>query len=128
MDEPKLTKKFIADQKEKLLKLKTKLMNDMKSTVKHEITDADKSMSDEGDLAQTLTSQNVALQVHDSTLKKLRNIELALHKMEMGTYGICEETGDPIEIKRLQRIPWARISIVAAEDMERDNRRFYGAS
>ncbi|MBL7663696.1 MAG: TraR/DksA family transcriptional regulator [Bacteriovoracaceae bacterium] len=128
MKESGLTKKFIEEQKQKLLRMKTQLLNSMRDAVKEEITDADKTISEEGDLAQVLASQNLAIQVQENTLKKLRQIDLALHKMDMGTYGICEETGEPIELKRLERIPWARISIAAAEELERDNKKFHRVS
>lgn len=125
MNEAGLTKKFVDEQREKLLKLKTTLMNEMKAKVKEEITDTEKDISEEGELAQTLTNQNVALRVHEQTLRKLREIDLALQKIEMGTYGVCEETGDPIEMKRLKRTPWARLSIAAAEELERESNKYH---
>ncbi len=125
MNEAGFDKNFVNGQKEKLLKLKTKLMNDLKEKVKEEITETDKSITEEGELAQSLTTQNVALRMHDATLAKIREIEVALQKIVNGTYGVCEETGDPIEKKRLERAPWARLSIAAAEEYERENRKYH---
>jgi DnaK suppressor protein len=122
MSKPPFTAAFIKEQKEKLVHMKTHLMNEMREKVKTEITDTEKDISEEGDLAQSLTNQEIALKVHDQTIRKVREIEIALQKIEMGSYGICEETGDPIEKKRLERIPWARISVAAQEELEKERR------
>ena len=45
-------------------------------------------------------------------------IEFALARIEQGTYGICEETEEPIEVERLLAIPWTRLSIEGAEIRE----------
>jgi DnaK suppressor protein len=122
MNEAGLSEKFVQEQKAKLLKMKTQLMNQMRDTVREEITESEQRTSEEGDIAQNLTNQNIALSVHANINKKLKEINLALYKIENGTYGTCEETGDPIERKRLERQPWARLSITAAEEMERERR------
>src|SRR5690606_9615869 len=46
----------------------------------------------------------------------------ALERMEEGTYGVCEETEEPIGFKRLQAQPWTRLSIEAQSDLERRNK------
>ncbi|MFO7753792.1 MAG: TraR/DksA C4-type zinc finger protein [Desulfobacteraceae bacterium] len=48
----------------------------------------------------------------------LRNIETALSKIEDGSYGFCELTGNKIGLKRLQAQPWATLSIKAVEELE----------
>lgn len=56
----------------------------------------------------------------------LRNIETALSKIEDGSYGFCELTGNKIGLKRLQAQPWATLSIKAVEELEsacRQNRQ-----
>ena len=52
----------------------------------------------------------------------------ALTKIEDGTYGLCEESGEPIERIRLEKQPWARLSIYYAEMEERESVRFYKAN
>ena len=54
--------------------------------------------------------------------EQIEAIELALNKMEIGKYGICEECGDPIPMKRMQAIPWARLCRQDAEEMEKTGR------
>ena len=59
---------------------------------------------------------------------RLRNqlfeIELALGKIEVGVYGVCEETEEPIEEERLLAIPWTRLSVEGAEIREDLSKRF----
>ena len=49
----------------------------------------------------------------------MREIDVALRKIEEGTYGYCEVNEEPIEQKRLEKMPWARLSLEAAEELER---------
>jgi len=53
--------------------------------------------------------------------KMLRLLDQALERIDAGTYGYCQETGDPIEFKRLEAIPHARLSIAAKKKHEEDN-------
>jgi DnaK suppressor protein len=53
--------------------------------------------------------------------KMLRLLDQALERIEAGTYGYCQETGEPIEFKRLEAIPHARLSIAAKKKHEEDN-------
>ena len=51
-------------------------------------------------------------------------IEMALGRIERGSYGICEETEEPIELERLLTIPWTRLSIEGAEIRESIRKRY----
>jgi RNA polymerase-binding protein DksA len=53
--------------------------------------------------------------------KMLRLLDLALERIDAGTYGYCQETGQPIEFKRLEAIPHARLSIAAKKRHEEEN-------
>jgi hypothetical protein len=54
-----------------------------------------------------------------ATREVLHEVLEALRRIERGTYGICEITGEPIEEKRLQAIPWARYSFAGQDDLEK---------
>jgi DnaK suppressor protein len=54
-----------------------------------------------------------------ATKEVLHEVLEALRRIERGTYGICEITGEPIEEKRLQAIPWARYSYAGQDDLEK---------
>jgi RNA polymerase-binding transcription factor len=58
-----------------------------------------------------------ALQEHDRRL--LAEVLHALHKFEAGTYGLSEASGEPISLKRLRAVPWARLAVDEAERLER---------
>ena len=62
--------------------------------------------------------------LRERDLFKLREIEAALIRIDDGTYGLCEELEEPISKKRLQKVPWARLSIEAAEQLERDQQQY----
>ena len=83
---------------------------------------------EDGDQAQTYINQNVSLGLRGRELARLKEIEYALHKLAMGTYGICEETDRPVEKKRLEKMPWARLCIEAAEEQERKKNIYFRTS
>jgi DnaK suppressor protein len=76
-------------------------------------------MSDEVDLASVISEQSLKLKFLDRDRKLLKSINLALEKIEDGSYGYCEGTGDPIPRKRLEARPWCRHSVLYKEKLER---------
>jgi len=62
--------------------------------------------------------QEFALGLMDSERKLLKEIDDAMHRIEQGTYGICESTGKPITKARLEAKPWARYSVEYARMLE----------
>ena len=113
--------KFIEGQKQKLLHLKNEIINSIQShTDEGLVTDKDQVVED-GDQAQQYLDQNVSFGLRRREIHRLREIEAALERIEEGTYGYCEETDAPISKKRLQKMPWTRLCIEAAEDLERAN-------
>ena len=112
-------KDFVANQKRKLLQMKMDILNQIRITQKDLHVPIEETM-EEGDQASTYLLQNVTFGLKERELFRLREVELALSKIDMGKYGICEELDIPIEKKRLEKMPWARLCIEAAEDQERD--------
>ncbi len=74
---------------------------------------------DIADRATIETDIALELRTRDRERKLLAKIDAALHRIEDGTYGYCEETGEPIRIKRLEARPIATLSIEAQERHER---------
>jgi DnaK suppressor protein len=66
--------------------------------------------------------QDFALSMLSTEQSALYEIEEALNRIRNGTYGICEVTGQPIEQERLEAIPWARFSLQAQHELERDGK------
>jgi len=115
---------FLELQRAKLLDLRREILNKIKSQDNEDIKVSQEDMIEEGDIAQTLLGQEISFELRERELKRLREIDLALSKIEDGTYGICEETDEPIGKKRLEKMPWTRLSIQAAEQEERDGKHY----
>ncbi len=74
------------------------------------------------DRASVETDRALELRTRDRARKLVSKIDQALGRIESGTYGFCEETGEPIGIRRLQARPIANMSIEAQERHERMER------
>jgi RNA polymerase-binding protein DksA len=67
--------------------------------------------------------QALQLDLAAADRKLIREIDDALKRIEAGSYGVCELTGNPIKQERLEELPWARYSIEAARELERRSHR-----
>jgi len=76
-------------------------------------------MSDSADLASAELDNERSLKLVAQERKKLESIKEALQKIEEGSYGFCEFTGDPSSYKRLKVKPWAKYSVAYQEELER---------
>jgi DnaK suppressor protein len=87
------------------------------------VREARERSADEMEEAEASIEQHEALgrAAHDRS--HLAEIERALLKIEAGTYGVSELTGEPIEVARLEAVPWARYTAAEQEQVERDARR-----
>jgi len=74
------------------------------------------------DRASVETDRALELRTRDRARKLITKIDQALHRIELGTYGFCEETDEPIGIKRLEARPIATMSVEAQERHERMER------
>ncbi|MBV8566131.1 MAG: RNA polymerase-binding protein DksA [Methylobacteriaceae bacterium] len=77
---------------------------------------------DLADRASSETDRAIELRARDRQRKLIAKIDAALQRIEDGTYGYCEETGDPIALKRLDARPIATLSVEAQERHERRER------
>ena len=74
--------------------------------------------SRQGDLADQASGNNevhIALKLKQTDAKILQAIEEALHRMELGTYGVCRDCGERIAPARLEAIPWTRVCITCKQ-------------
>ena len=84
------------------------------------VTPFDKSDGrDLGDMAVADEQAGFDLNVNEMTYDTLRDIDDALTRMQNGTYGICEVTGELIPVARLKALPFARLTVEAQRGMER---------
>ncbi len=77
---------------------------------------------DIGDRAAVESERSVQLRTRDRARKLISKIDAALQRIEHGTYGYCEETAEPISLKRLEARPIATLSLEAQERHERHER------
>lgn len=117
----KARQKLFDECKFKLLKVREETLNGLRALDPSLSTEM---VGDEADLASAHISQTQALNQRDKLLFKMKEIDDALGRLETGSYGICEETGDDIEEKRLLAIPWTRLSLEGAEVREREQKRY----
>ena len=74
------------------------------------------------DQASSYTEKNVEMRTVNRQIKLVSKIDAALKRLKDGTYGFCEETGEPIGLKRLIARPIATLSIAAQEKHEREEK------
>ena len=107
--------------RQKLLAWKEDILKEAKETLQH-LQDENQNHPDLADRASSETDRAIELRARDRQRKLIAKIDAALGRIEDGTYGYCEETGEPISIKRLEARPIATLSIEAQERHERMER------
>lgn len=107
--------------RQKLLAWRTELLKESTETLNH-LQEESLSEPDIADRASLETDRALELRTRDRERKLISKIDEALTRIEDGTYGYCEETGEPIGIKRLEARPIATLSIEAQERHERMER------
>ncbi len=107
--------------RQKLLAWKEDILREAKETLQH-LQDENQNHPDFADRASSETDRAIELRARDRQRKLIAKIDGALTRIDDGTYGYCEETGEPISIKRLEARPIATLSIEAQERHERRER------
>src|SRR5581483_310801 len=105
----------------KLLNWREEILKEAKETLQH-LQDESQNHPDLADRASSETDRAIELRARDRQRKLIAKIDAALVRIDDGTYGYCEETGEPIAIKRLEARPIATLSIEAQERHERRER------
>jgi DnaK suppressor protein len=107
--------------REKLLTWKEDIIKEARETLQH-LQDENVNHPDLADRASSETDRAIELRARDRQRKLTAKIDAALARLDEGTYGFCEETGEPISLKRLEARPIATLSIEAQERHERRER------
>lgn len=122
-DEPFMNDRQRDYFRKKLLSWKEDILKEAKETLVH-LQNESENLPDVADRASSETDRTIELRSRDRQRKLISKIDSALQRIEEGTYGFCEETGEPISIKRLDARPIATLSIEAQERHERNERVF----
>jgi DnaK suppressor protein len=107
--------------RQKLLRWRAELLVDSSETLRH-LQEESLLKPDLTDRASLETERAIELRTRDRERKLISKIDAALSRLDSGTYGYCEETDEPIGIRRLEARPIATLSIEAQERHERMER------
>lgn len=113
---------LLEECKKRLLSAKMEILNRVKDA-RRDLHFEDKG-GDEADQTVRILAEAETLSLQERMRTQLLEIELALSRIDSGTYGVCEETEEPIEHDRLLAIPWTRLSIEGAEIRESMKKRY----
>ena len=131
----KLPKNYKPTQKEKFMNAKMKeyfrqkLVNWKKDLLKessqtlNNLQNENEAKPDITDRASEEIDRSFELRTRDRERKLINKIDAALQRIDDGSYGYCDETGDPISIKRLEARPVATLSLEAQEMHEKAEKR-----
>jgi DnaK suppressor protein len=107
--------------RQKLLTWREDILKEAKETLVH-LQEENQNHPDLADRASSETDRAIELRARDRQRKLIAKIDEALGRIEDGTYGYCEETGEPISLRRLEARPIATLSVEAQERHERRER------
>ena len=105
----------------KLLTWREDILKEAKETLLH-LQEENQNHPDIADRASSETDRAIELRARDRQRKLIAKIDEALGRIDDGTYGFCEETGEPISIRRLEARPIATLSVEAQERHEQRER------
>ena len=107
--------------KTKLIDWKNSILEESKGTIEGMQQDT-RNIPDSADRASEETDRALELRTRDRQRKLILKIDAAIRRIDDGSYGYCEETGEPISLKRLDARPIATLSLEAQERHERKER------
>tara|TARA_B100000700_G_C14646665_1_gene669993 strand:+ start:16 stop:432 length:417 start_codon:yes stop_codon:yes gene_type:complete len=108
--------------KKKLIEWKSEIIKTNNEALYNSSLDDNSASADIVDQASSYTEKNVEMRAINRQIKLISKIDQALKKIKDGTYGFCEETGEPIGIKRLIARPIATLCIAAQEKHEKEEK------
>lgn len=117
-DEPFMNERQLEYFRRKLLNWKNDLLAESRDTIEG-LQDQTRNIPDIADRASEETDRALELRTRDRQRKLVAKIEQALRRIDEGEYGYCEDTGEPISLKRLDARPIATLSLEAQERHER---------
>jgi DnaK suppressor protein len=107
--------------RDRLLAWREDIIKEAKETLLH-LQEENQNHPDVADRASSETDRAIELRARDRQRKLIAKIDDALTRIDAGTYGFCEETGEPISVRRLEARPIATLSVEAQERHEQRER------
>ena len=124
---PNLKEKYMCEKhktffKKKLTEWKTEIVRSNNEALYNNSLDDNSASADIVDQASSYTEKNVEMRAINRQIKLITKIDQAVKKIQDDTYGYCEETGEPIGLKRLIARPIANLCIAAQEKHEKEEK------
>ena len=124
---PKESEKYMCEKhklffKNKLTEWKKDLVRTNNEALYNSSLDDNSTSADIVDQASSYTEKNVEMRAINRQMKLISKIDSAIKKIQEGTYGFCEETAEPIGLKRLMARPIATLCIAAQEKHEKNEK------
>lgn len=117
-----LTKKQLADFEEQLKQWRDELEDAQQSSMHHMKEEEPTSFPDPTDLASAETDRNFDLRIKDRERRLIRKIDQAMGRIKAGEFGVCEECGGDISVKRLHARPVTTLCIDCKTEQEQEER------
>ncbi len=121
-----LDQEFVEKQRGRLEELRAELVRMVEGLDEDQRSQAedeeDFTVHDSGDMSQSLFTREMDATVEQTMEKRLESVDRAFQKIEEGTYGICDDTGEPIPRGRLEAMPEAIYTVEAQQRRERERR------
>ncbi len=117
-DEPFMNDRQLEYFRQKLLAWKADILRGSRDTIE-QMQEGTRNIPDVADRASEETDRALELRTRDRERKVIAKIDAALRRIEDGSFGYCDETGNPISLKRLDARPIATLSLEAQERHER---------
>jgi len=119
--EPFMSTRQLDYFRNKLIDWKTSILEESRGTIQGMQKDT-RNIPDAADRASEETDRAIELRTRDRQRKLITKIDAAIRRIDDGSYGYCEETGEPISLRRLDARPIATLSLEAQERHERKER------
>lgn len=119
----RISSETVKECRQKLVRMKQEILNRFK-IAQQNFSMTEHSTGDEIDQTVAQQEEHSFLVNQERLRHQMLEVEMALARIEQGTYGMCEETEEPIEEERLLAIPWTRLSIEGAELREAMTRKY----
>ena len=115
-----MDKKTVEKFKKQLIEAREVIMNSGVLDKSESLSTSKDELSDEADIANNVFQLNISFRIREQEMNKLAKINHALSMIESGEFGYCEECGEAIGMKRLEKQPSSHLCIVHAEEQERE--------
>jgi DnaK suppressor protein len=125
MANTELDEKFVAQQRERLLELReelSRIQRGMEGDQRNRGEEQGDTQPDSGDESQDMFNREMDATIGEQAGQRLRDVERALEKVDEGTYGLSDESGEPIARGRLEAVPEALRTMDEQQSFERERR------